>query len=431
MCYAIPGRVVEIKGRIAVVDYFGEHRNVLNDFIDLKQGDYVYAQGGIVVEKVSEKYAKQILDYWKDKFFQLKRVDQKISERKGKPNPKLKNIFEKAEKGSILNRSEILELIRMENKNEMETLFKFANGLRQRYLKNASCVHGIIEFSNYCISNCAYCGIRKDNKKLIRYRMDIDEIVQIAEHAVNDLSFKALVLQSGEDPWYTTEKLVEIIKRVRKKCGVLLFMSIGTRSFNCYKKMYEAGARGVLIRFETSNPDLYKNLHINSKSDFNKRLELIKYTKKLGYVVATGFLIGLPGQTEEDLINDVMLTKSLNPDMYSFGPFIPHPETPLSKAKTVDIETVLKVIAVCRLLDPNAKILVTTALETLDKKNGKRLGLLSGANSLMINITPERYKKLYSIYPNRAGIDKSVKENIDETLELLYSLGRAPTDLGI
>jgi biotin synthase len=433
MCYAIPGKIVELKGNIAVVDYFGEQRNVLNEFPHIRIGDYVYAQGGILVQKIPGKEAVLILKEWKDRFFQLKKLDLKISgaERKRKIEDKgFGEIVEKAEQGG-LKKEGILRLLGTDDEKELNLLFKTANWLRRKYLKNSCCVHGIIEFSNYCRNNCMYCGIRKGNKELKRYRMSVGEIAEIAEYAVSQLGFKALVLQSGEDLWYTKERLAEIIKRIKERCGVLLFMSVGGRSFDCYKKMYEAGARGVLLRFESSNPELYRKIHSGPKSDFKKRIKLLRQAKELGYIIATGSLIGLPGQTEKDMMNDILLAKSLKADMYSFGPLIPHPQTPLADTGLVDINTVLKVIAVSRLAEPDAKILVTTALETLNKENGRRLGLLSGANSLMINITPAKYKNLYSIYPNKAGSDKGVEENIKDTLKLLYLLGRAPTDLGM
>ncbi len=512
MCYAIPGRVVELKGKegnIAVVDYFGEHRNVLNEFSNsphesrtkIRIGDYVYAQGGILIEKIPEKEALLILKTWKDRFFELKKLDFKISigEKtnkivgviggtelskaklsktplsktdlsKTKPikpkeaNRKFLDIIKRAKQRIPLKKEDILELMKTENEDELNLLFKTANQLRRKYLKNSCCVHGIIEFSNHCHDDCHYCGIRKSNKALKRYRMSIDEIVETAEYAVNQLGFKALVLQSGDDLWYTPEKLSEIIKKIKKRCGVLLFMSIGDRDFECYKKMYEAGARGILLRFETSNQKLYKSIHSGPKADYQKRIALLEYSNKLGYIIATGSLIGLPGQSREDLVNDILLAVSLNAEMLSFGPFIPHPQTPMADAeraaektakKSADdnltkasentqekINTALKTIAVSRLVNPNAKILVTTALETLDRENGARLGLLSGANSLMINLTHPEYKKLYSIYPNKAGDEKIMenikadenivtKKNIKRVLKLLYSLGRAPTDLGM
>ncbi len=257
--------------------------------------------------------------------------------------------------------------------------------------------------------------------------MSPNEIVRVAKYAVKELGFKALVLQSGEDPWFDDDKLLRIIKRI-KKLNILIFLSIGIRSKLSYKKFYEAGAEAVLLRFETSNKKIFRKLRPNTS--FKQRIELIKYLKKLGYIVATGFLIGLPGETEEDIINNILLTKSLGIDMYSFGPFIPAKHTPLENQCVINKDIVLKTIAISRFIDRKSKILVTTALETLDNA-AKKEGLMAGANSLMINITPVRYRNLYLIYPNKAGNNKEVKVNIENTLELLYSLGRAPTDLGV
>jgi biotin synthase len=392
MCYAIPGKVVDIKGNLVVVDYFGEKKKARNEFFELKIGEYIYAQGGFVVQKVEEKDAISILETWKEIFIKLKEVDLRLA-------------------------------------RETKTLYQIANAKRQKYLGNSCCVHGIIEFSNYCKNDCLFCGIRKSNNKIIRYRMEIDEIVSACEYATNELKFKALVLQSGEDPWYTEEKLVEMVRRIREKCAILLVLSIGERSVDTYKKLYDEGARGVLLRFETGKKDLYKRL--KPDSDLDERLELIRNLYKIGYMIFTGFLIGLPGQSGQDIIDDINLTWKLNAEMFSFGPFIPHPETPLKDQPKPSIEMVLNTIARARILYPNSKVVVTTALETLDKKDGARQGLLAGANSLMINVTPEKYRHLYEIYPDRAGSDTNVKDRIKEVLTLLYSLGRAPTDLGV
>lgn len=432
MCYSIPGRVVSLKNKIAVLDYFGERRQAKNELLNLHPGDYAYAQGGISIQKIAKKEANPILKEWKKIFFQLKKRDLELAEvkRGGRLNKEFKKIIAKGKQGLALKKAEILRLLKTSKKEELDLLFKTANQLRHKKLKNSCCVHGIIEFSNYCRNNCAYCGIRNGNRELKRYRLKVDEIVELAITAINELGFKALVLQSGEDDWYTTEKLVQIIKKIKAKAGVLLFMSVGERSLDCYQKLYRAGARGVLLRFETSNPKLYRKIHLGPKSDFQSRIKLLKALRKMGYLIVTGSLIGLPGQTNEDLANDILLTKSLGAEMYSFGPLIPHPRTPLAKTKKVSLKAVLKVLAVSRLVDPNGKILVTSALETLDKKNGRRQGLLAGANSLMINLTPAKYKKLYAIYLGQADRNKEVKKNIEETLKLLYSLGRAPTDLG-
>jgi len=429
MCYAIPGRIVSIQGRSAILEYFGEKRKASIIFEPgnwkLETGNYVYAQGGIIVDVIEESQALPILESWRERFIELRKIDEGL--KAGKAEGELALIIEKAENGTLLKFSEMKRIMETEEQGELESLFSAANKIRSKNIQNACCVHGIIEFSNNCVNECAYCGINKNNTKLKRYRMSADEIVERAEFAVKLLGFKALVLQSGEDPFFSDQMLIDIVKRIRERCGVLLFISIGERSFDCYKALYEAGAYGALIRFETSNPKLYSAMRPGKRLE--ERVALIEKLKAHGFILATGFIIGPPGQTQQDLINDILLTKSFKPDMFSFGPLIPHPCTALADAKKVSIEHALKAIALSRLVAPDSHILVTTALETLDK-DGKRKGLLAGANSLMINVTPEKYREDYEIYPSKtrdAGLKTT--EVIQETLDLLYSLGRAPTDL--
>lgn len=392
MCYSIPGRVIAISDKRVTVDYFGEEKQALNEFVDLSLGDYIYAQGGFIINKLKPEDAEEVLKTWRELFFKLKETDLRLS----RPN---------------------------------KTLSQIANSVRHKHLGNACCVHGIIEFSNYCQNNCLYCGIRKDNNKVQRYRMTIDEIVESAKNAVNNLGFKALVLQSGEDLFYTDEMLVEIIEKIRKECAVLLFISIGERDLEIYKKLYNAGARGVLLRFETSNPVLYSKLRPGHK--LGSRIQLLVSLTKIGYLIITGSMIGLPEQTEADILEDLRLARELKAEMYSLGPFIPYPDTPLADAPKISLDEVLKYIARARILDPEAKIVVTSALQTLDKENAAKAGLMSGANSLMINLTPKEYRELYAIYPHRIGNNKEITEQIKETIELLHSLGRVPTDFDV
>ncbi len=422
MCYTIPGKVVEISGHTAIIDYFGEKRKALNELVDLKVGDYIYAQGGFVINTLPEAEALQVLDDWRDIFFALQRTDVRLSRLKLDDtgvDRSFVRILDKAAEAKTLEREELLALIRTKNKKELNLLFKVANFLRQKYLKNACCVHGIIEFSNYCVNDCEYCGIRK-SAKIPRYRMPDMEILQAVDEAVNKYGFKALVLQSGEDPEFSTDRLAEVIKEIKKRYAVLIFISVGEIGKHGLQKLYDAGARGLLLRFETSNPWLYSKLHCGD--ELEDRLNDIRDAYGIGYLILTGGLIGLPGQTEEDLLNDILLTKALHAEMYSFGPVLPNgPET----------ELVLKVLAVSRIVDPmNAKIVVTTGFETLEK-NARSLGLMAGANSMMLNVTPMKYRKLYSIYPNRAHEDEEIDAQIKEAVDLLYSLGRAPTDIGI
>lgn len=407
MCYSIPGKIVEITDRLATIDYFGERRKAYIDLLDeARVGDYVYAQGGFLIRKVSEEEANEIFATWRELFFKLQEEDRRLA---------IGGL-----KGSLYQR---------------------ANAIRQEHQGNSCCVHGIIEFSNYCRCNCLYCGIRRENKALQRYRMEVPEILKAVDDAVA-LGFQALVLQSGEDPYYDDDKLEEVVREIRARHPVLLFMSVGERSLNAYERMYKAGARGALLRFETSNPELYERLKPPSPltlspvgrgegEGLNARLGLINALKDIGYLIVTGFLIGLPDQTTKDTMKDIKLTADLGAEMFSFGPLVPHPATPLAGTPRPTLKKTLDTIARARIMNPDAKILVTTALETLYGLDGAREALMAGANSLMINVTPPQYRKLYDIYPERFGTDMNIQDHIGMVIELLQSLGRAPTDLSV
>jgi biotin synthase len=392
MCYAIPGKVLEIDNKIVTIEYFGEKRKAKNEFYSLAPGDYVYAQGGFIIQKIAPLEATEILKTWKELFFKLQEVDAELS-------------------------------------RDTLGLYQQANSLRHKHHGNSCCIHGIIEFSNYCCSDCLYCGIRSSNQAVSRYRMGVKEVVQAASVAVHQWKFKALVFQSGEDPWYSEEKLVSVIDAVMKESPCLIILSLGERDFSLYEKLYKHGARGVLLRFETSDPSIYSTLRPGKT--LQHRLELIRGLRQMGYLVMTGFLIGLPGQSQQDIMNDIELTSSLGADIFSFGPFIPHPQTPLANIPLPATETVLDTIAKARIRSPKSNILVNTSFETLDRENALRLGLMAGANSLMINVTPRQYRRLYDIYPNRAGVDLKIGERIEAIVKLLHSIGRAPTDLGL
>ncbi len=392
MCYSIPGKVVEVEKNFATVDYFGQRKRARSDFYEISVGDYVYAQGGFVIRKVGEKEAQLAIEAWKDLFDELAKTDIRLTEKK-------------------------------------ENIREIANKLRREHTGNSSCVHGIIEFSNHCRNNCLYCGLRKDNVNLSRYRMSIEDIVSAADYAVNKLGFKALVFQSGEDPFYDDEKLAAIVKTVMEKNPVLIVLSIGEREISTYKKLYDSGARGVLMRFETANASLYEKYRPGHHLE--ERLSLLGRLKNIGYMIISGFLLGLPGQSKKDILEDIKTTASMGVEMFSFGPLIPNPDTPLCGVNAPPIDLVLDTIARTRIIYPDSRILVTTATETLDRKNAAQKALLSGANSVMINVTPEEYQSLYYLYPQRAASGRKIAERISDVIELLKSLGRAPSDIGL
>jgi biotin synthase len=281
----------------------------------------------------------------------------------------------------------------------LETLYAEANSIRKEKIEDFVCIHGIIEFSNYCKNNCLYCGIRKDNKESKRYRMKENEIIETAKDAVENEGYKLLVLQSGEDDYYSDKMLIDLVKKIKSQMKVFIFLSVGERSEIFYKNAWKVGATGSLIRFETSNRKLYAKMRPEHK--LNDRIQSIKYQQKLGYYVVSGSLVGLPGQTISDIADDLLMIKKLGIPMISAGPWLPAKGTPLVSYKECQIELFLKYIAVARFMMPEIKIPVTTALETLDPENGRHRGLLAGANALMFNLTPERYAGKYSIYDNK------------------------------
>jgi len=431
MCYAIPGKVQSIEGRIALINYFGEIKRAVHELALLAPGDYVYAQGGYVINKVSAAEAESVLSAWKEMFFTLQETDRVYSvfSLANQPaDPRLKNILNKATEGKDLTPEDARVLFSREKTEEINLVFKTANYLRHQYHKNACCVHGIVELSNYCRRNCFYCGISSYNKELERYRMSMDEVVDAVSSAANNYGFKAFVLQSGEDCGYGIDELAEIISRVKKRNDCFIVISFGEMDEGALRKLFAAGARGLLMRFETSNSALYEKLHPGYS--LGKRVETIKLAYEIGYMIITGSLVGLPGQSQEDIMNDIFFARELHPEMFSCGPFLRHPNTPLAGDIFSDEQLVFKTLAAARLILPReVTIPVTTAFETLSPRS-RLQGLISGANSVMVNLTPLKYRKLYSLYPGRAHDDEDVSIQIKETVALLQSLGRAPVDPG-
>lgn len=326
-----------------------------------------------------------------------------------------------------LTREDIIFLLKLNKKEDLNKLFKKADNVRQKYIGNDVHIRGILEFSNHCKNDCLYCGIRKSNTKLKRYRIKPDEIIQIAENAVNVLGFKTVLLQSGEDDFYTTEIIGDIIKTILKKYDCRVALSIGERTIEEYKQFYEAGARRCLIRFETSNKELFEQLHpisSSTKNSFENRIKLIKELKKIGYQAGSGLMIGLPNQTIEDLADDILLYNKLNINMAGMGPFICHPETPLAGNANGTFEMSLKMIAITRIVCKDIFISATTALQTINKFNGRELALQAGANLLMPNITPKVYREHYQLYPNKVCIYENPHDCANCVNQVASSVGR-------
>lgn len=309
----------------------------------------------------------------------------------------MNKLIEKLKKEHILTREELIELLKDDSINE--ELYKAADEIREETLGNEVHLRGLLEFTNICKRNCMYCGLRRDNKIIKRYRLTEEEILDFAEKAVG-YGYKTLVLQGGEDPYFTVEKLVPLIKKI-KALGVAITLSIGERSLEEYKAFKEAGADRFLLRIETTDKDLYEKLDPGMSHE--NRKQCLRDLRTAGYEVGSGALVGLPGQTIESLADDLLYFKELDADMLGIGPFIPNEETPLKDCKTGDFHLALKMTALIRLLLPDINIPATTAMETLDK-NGRTIALQSGANVVMPNITEGEYRALYKLYPGKICI---------------------------
>jgi len=313
-----------------------------------------------------------------------------------------------------------IEMVRLMEPHNESVLFAEADLTRGRYCGDELHLRGIIEFSNHCRRNCAYCGLAASNKSLGRYRMTPDEIVEAAKKGAAQ-GIKTIVLQSGEDNYYDAQRVCSIIRRIKAECDVAVTLSIGERPASEYQAMREAGADRFLLKHETANRRLFRELH--PADAFDRRTYCLQLLNAMGYQIGSGNIVGLPGQTITDLVDDVMLCKELGVDMVGIGPFVPHSATPLAGYSQGSSDLTLRVIALARIVLKDVHIPATTALATVDA-NGRYRALQCGANVVMPDITPMKYRKNYNIYPNRAGSLQTPEENIACIRQIAESLGR-------
>ena len=299
-----------------------------------------------------------------------------------------------------LSRKKIIEILKDESQND--ELFSLADKIRKEYVGDEVHLRGLIEFSNICKRTCKYCGLRCENKNLERYRISPEDIVFYAQKAV-DMGYKTLVLQSGEDEFYSRDIMCNIIEKI-KNFDVALTLGVGEKSYEDYKAYKDAGADRFLLRIETTDRNLYEKMHPNMS--FDNRLRCLRDLKTLGYEVGTGCLVGLPGQTVESLADDILFFKEIGADMIGVGPFISHPQTPLKDSENGNFNLALKVMALVRILLKDINIPATTAMETLNP-NGRIIALQSGANVVMPNVTTTEYRAKYEIYPGKICINEN------------------------
>lgn len=327
------------------------------------------------------------------------------------------DIIKKAEETHLLSKDEIVTLLQPEY--DEADLFAAADRTRKKFVGDDVQLRGLIEFSNYCRNNCLYCGIRRDNHAVQRYRIAPDAIIRLAQNAA-EAGYKTVVLQSGEDVYYTVGRLQYIISEI-KKSDIAVTLSIGEKSFEEYAAYKAAGADRYLLRIETTNKDLYRRLDPGMSWENRKRC--LDDLRASGYEVGSGSMVGLPEQSLSSIADDILFFKNINVDMAGIGPFIPHPDTPLKDAKGRAFTLSLKTMAITRLLLPDINIPATTAMEAL-RPNGRLIALQSGANVIMPNVTDLNYCKLYELYPGKPTPSLSLAEQRHELEKLLLAIGR-------
>lgn len=292
------------------------------------------------------------------------------------------------------------ELLKLLSTNEYDSeLHTLADEVRREIYGEDVYIRGLIEISNYCKNDCYYCGIRCGNKSAVRYRLTKDDILACCEEGYK-LGFRTFVMQGGEDPYYTDDVMCGIVSAVRERYGdCAITLSLGERSYESYLALYNAGANRYLLRHETANAEHYGKLHPQSMNLQNRK-DCLFNLKEIGYQVGSGFMVGSPYQTTENLVEDLRFLQKLSPDMIGIGPYVTHAQTPFASFENGSVELTLRLLSVLRLMFPYVLLPSTTALGTLHPQ-GRELGLKAGANVVMPNLSPVKVRKLYELYENK------------------------------
>ncbi|HKN20027.1 MAG TPA: [FeFe] hydrogenase H-cluster radical SAM maturase HydE [Terracidiphilus sp.] len=335
-----------------------------------------------------------------------------------------------------LSQSEILRWLREERPERLQDLYAWADAIRRQNVGEAVHLRGLIEISSHCRRQCMYCGLRKANRSLERYRMTREEIEECAQLSVR-LGYGTVVIQAGEDDMLTAKWIAEIVAWIKRSTPLAVTLSLGERSEEELRLWRSAGADRYLLRFETSDPDLFRAIHPSHSPSAPDRLAILRQIKRLGYEAGGGVMVGIPGQSYQSVAQDVLTFRALDLDMIGIGPYIAHPSTPLGSGKLRPAihpaeqtpgseQMVYKMIALTRILCPDANIPSTTALATINRMQGRKQGLQVGANVVMPNLTPVRYRPLYQIYPAKACIEENAIDCNQCLRGQISSLGRFP-----
>ena len=333
-----------------------------------------------------------------------------------------------------ITKLEIFRWLRKSQPSRLTELYEWGDATRKEHVGDAVHLRGLIEISSHCVRQCMYCGLRQANRALPRYRMTREEILNCARQA-EKLGYGTVVMQAGEDDLLTAEWIAEIVRWIKSETTLAVTLSLGERQLDELKLWRDAGADRYLLRFETSDANLFRTIHPNRVAGGPDRLTLLREIKRLGYEAGGGVMVGIPGQSFESLAQDILTFRELDLDMIGIGPYIPHVDTPLgsgalrpaiapSEQVPANEEMVYKMIALTRIACPTANIPSTTALATINRVDGRKLGLKAGANVVMPNLTPTKYRRLYEIYPEKACIDESADDCSQCLRGQIHSLGR-------
>ena len=341
-----------------------------------------------------------------------------------------KELSDKLDADAALSPADLRELLLLTEKSDLQRLYAAAYKIKLRHIGNRVSLRGLIEFSNICTKNCYYCGIRRGNSHVKRYQMSLEEILREARWA-DEMRLGSVVLQSGERSDEEFIAFVEnAVKEIKKISGGALgiTLSCGEQSEETYRRWFEAGAHRYLLRIETSNPDFYRRLHPADHS-YEQRKACLALLKKVGFMTGSGVMVGVPGQTVDDLVSDLLFFRDQDLDMIGMGPYIVHDDTPLAAQfpdfaahKEDQLTLALKMIAATRLFLKDVNIASTTALQAL-REDGREAGLLAGANVIMPNITETRYRDSYQLYRGKPGLKDAPENGMMSLKKKIESVG--------
>lgn len=316
------------------------------------------------------------------------------------------------------------ELRQLLTRCDTETLRHINEQAREvslQHFGNKIYIRGLIEVTNCCRNNCYYCGIRKGNTKLERYRLSLENMIDCCKQGY-ELGFRTFVLQGGEDPALTDERIEKIVADIRQHfpdCAITL--SLGERSREAYERFFRSGANRYLLRHETYDESHYHRLH-PAEMSCRHRLQCLQDLKEIGYQTGTGIMVGSPGQTVDHLIRDIVFIEKLRPEMIGIGPFLPHHDTPFAQYPAGTVEQTLLLLSIFRLMHPSALIPSTTALATLTP-DGRERGILAGANVVMPNLSPREERRKYELYNDKASLGAESAEGLAMLQRQLQTIG--------